>query len=163
MRTLAFLGLSLALFGFGAILVPVFREGVPGLSLTFLTDEPRMMGREGGIRPLLVSTVLVNGFAVVFVLLIGLPTSFALALMHFKDSFGRSRLFLRRALDLLTGTPSIVFGLFGHAFFCRYLGLGYSILAGALTLSLMVLPTFVRFCEDAFGFVPREVWRIQNP
>ena len=60
----------------------------------------------------------------------------------------------RRSLDVLAGVPSIVFGLFGNAFFCKTLGLGFSILSGGLTLACMVLPILIRSTEEGFRAVP---------
>jgi hypothetical protein len=65
--------------------------------------------------------------------------------------FGR---LVRRSLDVLAGVPSIVFGLFGNAFFCNTLGLGFSILSGGLTLACMVLPILIRSTEEGFRAVP---------
>jgi len=61
---------------------------------------------------------------------------------------------VRRSLDVLAGIPSIVFGLFGNAFFCVYLGMGFSILSGGLTLACMVLPILIRSTEEGFRSVP---------
>jgi phosphate transport system permease protein len=65
--------------------------------------------------------------------------------------FGR---LTRRSLDVLSGVPSIVFGLFGNVFFCKTLGLGFSILSGGLTLACMVLPILIRSTEEGFRAVP---------
>ena len=70
-----------------------------------------------------------------------------------ETSFARN---VRRSLDVLAGVPSIVFGLFGNAFFAITLGFGYSILAGGLTLGCMILPILVRSCEQAITAVPAE-------
>jgi phosphate transport system permease protein len=59
-------------------------------------------------------------------------------------------------LDILAGVPSIVFGLFGNVFFCKVLGLGFSILSGGLTLACMVLPILIRSTEEGFRAVPNE-------
>src|SRR5262249_28440377 len=63
---------------------------------------------------------------------------------------------VRRSLDVLSGVPSIVFGLFGNALFCKILGLGFSILSGGLTLACMVLPILIRCTEEGFRSVPPE-------
>jgi phosphate transport system permease protein len=63
---------------------------------------------------------------------------------------------VRRSLDVLAGVPSIVFGLFGNVFFCKVLGLGFSILSGGLTLACMVLPILIRSTEEGFRAVPNE-------
>jgi len=61
-----------------------------------------------------------------------------------------------RLLDVLAGVPSIVFGLFGNAFFCKTLGMGFSILSGGLTLACMVLPILIRSTQEGFRGVPDE-------
>jgi phosphate transport system permease protein len=70
-----------------------------------------------------------------------------------RDAFGR---LVRRSLDVLAGVPSIVFGLFGNAFFCIWLGMGFSILSGGLTLACMALPILIRATEEGFRAVPGE-------
>ncbi len=67
--------------------------------------------------------------------------------------FGR---FIESSLDVLAGIPSIVFGLFGNAFFCIYLDLGFSILSGGLTLACMVLPILIRTATEGLHLVPNE-------
>jgi len=62
---------------------------------------------------------------------------------------------IRRSLDVLAGVPSIVFGLFGNAFFCVVLGMGFSILSGGLTLACMVLPILIRSAEQGLRAVPQ--------
>jgi phosphate transport system permease protein len=68
---------------------------------------------------------------------------------------GRLTAVIRFGADCLAGIPSIIFGLFGFVFFVITLGMGLSILAGALTLALMVLPTIIRTSEEAIRAVPR--------
>jgi len=85
---------------------------------------------------------------------LGLGTAILLAEFTPRSSlFGR---WVRRSLDVLAGVPSIVFGLFGSAFFCKTLGLGFSILSGGLTLACMVLPMLIRSIEVGFSAVPDE-------
>lgn len=64
---------------------------------------------------------------------------------------------LREAIDILNGTPSIVFGLFGLSFFVIYLGFGYSIIAGWFALAFMILPVIIRTTEEAVRTVPKEL------
>lgn len=73
-----------------------------------------------------------------------------------RDGDRRGRI-VRHSLDTLAGVPSIVFGLFGNAVFTTLFGLGYSILAGGLTLACMVLPFLVRSVEQALATVPQSV------
>lgn len=127
-------------------------HGLSRLSWTFLTASPESAGRRGGIGPILVSTFLILGVCFTVSLPIGLGTAILLAEFTSDQSpFGRMT---RRSLDVLAGVPSIVFGLFGNAFFCKTLGLGFSILSGGLTLACMVLPIVIRSTEEGFRAVP---------
>ena len=127
-------------------------NGLTRLSWTFLTAPPESAGRRGGIGPILVSTFLILGVCLAVSLPIGVGTAVLLAEFTSDQSFfGRMT---RRSLDVLAGVPSIVFGLFGNAFFCKTLGLGFSILSGGLTLACMVLPILIRSTEEGFRAVP---------
>jgi phosphate transport system permease protein len=118
----------------------------------FLTSEPVRSGREGGIAPILVSTASILGVCLAAVLPLGLGT--AMFLTEFVPGGGRIERWLRGSLDVLAGVPSIVFGLFGNALFCRLLGLRFSILSGGLTLACMALPSVIRATEEGFRSVP---------
>src|SRR3989339_313541 len=120
-------------------LAVVVSNGVQALSVDFLLTAPEDAGRSGGIGPILVSTLAI----VVICLAVALPLAFAVAVMLTEgcDPTGRIATLMRGSLDVLASVPSVVFGLFGLSLFCRQLGLGYSIAAGGLTLSCMILPT----------------------
>jgi len=136
------------------ILGDLLAHGAHRLDWSFLVDAPRSAGRAGGIGPILISTLLV--LAVCLAVSVPLGTGAAVLLAEFtspRDTFGR---LVRRSLDVLAGVPSIVFGLFGNAFFCVYLGLGFSVLSGGLTLACMVLPILIRATEEGFRAVPEE-------
>ena len=127
-------------------------HGVSHVSWTFLTAAQENAGRGGGIGPILISTFLILGVCLAVSLPIGIGTAVLLAEFTSDQSlFGRMT---RRSLDVLAGVPSIVFGLFGNAFFCKTLGLGFSILSGGLTLACMVLPILIRSTEEGFRAVP---------
>lgn len=128
-------------------------NGVSGINWAFLTEAPRMAGREGGIAPILVSTGLILAVCMGVSVPLGLGSAVFLSELTTLDS--RSGRFLRRSLDVLSGVPSIVFGLFGNVFFCVYLGLGFSILSGGLTLACMVLPILIRATEEGLRAVPQ--------
>lgn len=127
-------------------------HGVGQVSWEFLTAAPRDAGRAGGIGPIIVSTLLIVLVCMLVAVPIGLGTAVFLAEFTPKEVlFGR---LVRRSLDVLAGVPSIVFGLFGSAFFCKTLGLGFSILSGGLTLACMVLPILIRSIEVGLRAVP---------
>lgn len=126
--------------------------GLSSLSWDFITTEPSNSGRNGGIAPILVSTGLIVGTSLLIVIPIGLTS--ALLLSEKLPPSTKLGLLLRQVLNVLAGVPSIVFGLFGNAFFCYALGLGFSILSGALTLACMVLPYFIRTVEAGLTAIP---------
>jgi phosphate transport system permease protein len=134
------------------ILANVIIHGIDHLSWSFLVEAPRRSGRTGGIGPILVSTSLI----LVVCLAAALPLAFgtAVLLSEFAPRRGRAIRFIRLSLDALAGIPSIIFGIFGNAFFCIFLGLGFSILSGGLTLACMVLPILIRTTEDSFRSIP---------
>ena len=140
---------------FIAVLYDVVREGLPLVSLDFVVDGTADLGRSGGIGPILVSTGMILGVCLLAALPLGLGC--AVWLSEFRENRGLSGRIVRRSLDVLAGLPSIVFGLFGYAFFCQALGLGFSILSGGLTLACMVLPVFIRAVEVALRAVPQEM------
>ncbi|WP_297745016.1 phosphate ABC transporter permease PstA [Nitrosomonas sp.] len=134
------------------ILFDLIRGGSTLLSWQFLTDVPRDAGRAGGISSILASTLLV----LLIALLAALPISWATAVMlteyvPAESPFGR---WVRYSLQVLACVPSIIFGLFGYAFFSLYLGLGFSILSGGLTLACMLLPILVSTAEAGLRAVP---------
>lgn len=134
------------------LLADIVVHGLPRLSWEFLLEAPRDAGRKGGIGPILVSTVLILAVCLAVALPVGLGTAVMLSEFTRADSrFGPA---VRGSLDVLAGVPSIVFGLFGNAFFSIYLGLGFSILSGGLTLACMVLPLLIRTCEEGLRAVP---------
>ncbi len=136
------------------LLVDILIHGLSQLSWSFLVEAPKNAGRSGGIGPIIVSTVLILGVAMVTAVPLSLATAVLLSEFTRHDSvFGR---LVRRSLDVLAGVPSIVFGLFGNAFFCIYLGLGFSILSGGLTLACMVLPLLIRTAEEGLQATPND-------
>jgi phosphate transport system permease protein len=136
------------------LLADVIWHGAGRISWGFLTSPPRNAGRAGGIGPMLVSSALILAVCLAAALPIGLGTAALLA--EFTPAHGVFGRLVRRSLDVLSGVPSIVFGLFGNAFFCKTLGMGFSILSGGLTLACMVLPLLIRSTEEGFRAVPNE-------
>jgi phosphate transport system permease protein len=142
-------GLTLGVLAF--IIAFILWHGLPHVTWTFLTESPRAMGREGGVLPMIVGTAWVTGLAVFIAAPIGVAT--AIYLTEYTRE-GRLTAVIRFGADCLAGIPSIIFGLFGFVFFVITLGMGLSIISGALTLALMVLPTIIRTSEEAICAVP---------
>jgi phosphate transport system permease protein len=133
------------------ILAFILAHGLPHVTWTFLTESPSSMGREGGIFPMILGTLLVAGLAVLVAAPIGVAT--AVYLTEYTRE-GRLTAVIRFGADCLAGVPSIIFGLFGFVFFAITLRMGLSVLSGSLTLALMVLPTIIRTSEEAIRAVP---------
>jgi phosphate transport system permease protein len=134
------------------ILSDLVRGGIEHLSWGFLVDPPQNAGRNGGIGSILISTALV----LLIALAVALPLGWATAAMLSEYVSTRSRFgyAVRYSLQILAAVPSIVFGLFGNIFFSIYLGLGFSILSGGLTLACMLLPILVSTAEVGLRAVP---------
>lgn len=148
MWILAVLTIGALLFVIQYILV----KGLPHVTWDFLSEAPESMGRSGGVLPMVIGTLWVAGMAVMIAAPIGVAT--AIYLTEYTRE-GRITAIIRFGADCLAGIPSIIFGLFGFVFFGITLGMGFSILSGALTLALMVLPTIIRTSEEAIRAVPR--------
>ena len=136
------------------ILSDIVRGGIGQLNWAFLTTAPIDTGRDGGIAPILVATLLILAVCLAVSLPIGIGTAILLA--EFTSNHNWYGRLVRRSLDVLAGVPSIIFGLFGNAFFSQTLGLGFSILSGGLTLACMVLPILIRSTEAGLTAVPQE-------
>ncbi|WP_242019208.1 phosphate ABC transporter permease PstA [Trichocoleus sp. FACHB-832] len=139
------------------LLSDIIWHGIGQISWDFLTTEPRNAGRNGGIAPILVSTGLIVGVCMAVSIPLGVGTAVLLTEFASNDSIlGR---LVRLSLDVLAGVPSIVFGLFGNAFFCKTFGMGFSILSGGLTLACMVLPILIRSTQEGLRGVPDDYRR----
>ena len=135
-----------------AIIIYILYQGLPRISWSFLTEIPRNMGRSGGIASAIVGTLMVTAVAIVIAVPFGIGTAFYLA-EYTKE--GIVTRIIRFSAESLAGIPSIVYGLFGFIFFVIYLNLGWSVLAGGLTLAVMILPTIIRTSEEAIRAVPQ--------
>ncbi len=154
-QQIAFSFITLATLAVIGILVIILQDivinGLPALSWEFLTSPPLDSGRAGGIFPAIIGTLYLVGGAIAIALPIGVGA--AIYLVEYTGE-GRVTQLIRTGIDLLNGTPSIVFGLFGLAFIVLYLNAGVSMLAGQVTLALMVLPTVIRTTEEALKSIP---------
>jgi phosphate transport system permease protein len=103
------------------------------------------------LLPMIVATAWTVVVSLAIAVPLGIMTAIYLHEYAFKSSISR---FLGLAIDTLAGIPSIIYGLFGLLFFCRFLHLGQSIIAGGLTLSIMILPVIIRTTEEALKTVP---------
>ena len=144
--TLFTCGLVLFLIGY------VLFHGIQNLSWSFLTTSPTYLPYRIGILPDILNTV----YLVVAAILIVIPLG-AGAAVYLTEYAANQRIvrLIEYAAETLSGIPSIIYGLVGMLFFCQFLHLGTSLLAGALTLVIMNLPTVMRTTQESLKTVPQ--------
>ena len=127
-------------------------KGVPHISWSFLSTSFSALDEgRNGILPMIINTLYIVAITLLIVTPIGL--SAAIYLTQYAKQ-GRLVRTIRFATEVLSGVPSVLFGLFGYTVFCHMLGLGTSILAGCLTMTICILPTIVRTTEESLLAVP---------
>lgn len=152
MRTLmmvcAALTCVLAVFLIAYVLV----KGVPNLSWQLLRTKPSYLDGTIGILPDIISTVCM----VLATLLVVLPLGVCAA-MYLTEYAANKKLVavIEYAAETLSGIPSIIYGLVGQMFFCQFLGMKKSLIAGAMTLVIMNLPTIMRTTQESLKTVPQ--------
>lgn len=129
----------------------VAAKGAPVITAEFLFQMPERMGKTGGILPTIIATFYLALLAILIATPLGVGT--AVYLTEYTRESVLTRI-IRFGADALAGVPSIIFGLFGFILFVIRLKLGWSILAGSLTLAIMILPTIIRTSEEAIRVVP---------
>jgi phosphate transport system permease protein len=146
----------LAMFPLFSILITVISKGVPVLSAEFFTFSMRnVVGEGGGIYHALIGTLLITGAAAVISVPIGLFT--AIYLVEYSDGNRLSR-WIRFLVDVMTGIPSIVAGLFAYALFVLFFGPGVRLgIGGSVALSVLMIPVVVRSTEEMLKLVPNEL------
>jgi phosphate transport system permease protein len=130
----------------------IFIQGLPAISLEFLTGFPREGMRAGGILPAIIGTVLLTLGTAIFAVPLGIGAGVYLSEYATE---GRLTRLIRLAIINLAGIPSVVYGLFGLGLFVLFLNFGTSILAASLTLSIMTLPVIISTAEEALRSVPQ--------
>jgi phosphate transport system permease protein len=142
-------GLTLILLIF--IIAFVLVRGLPQVTPHFLSADIEDMGRGGGIFPTIVTTIYLSLVALAVASPLGVGT--AIYLTEYTKESWVTRM-IRFGAECLAGVPSIILGLFGFVLFVMKMHLGWSILSGGLTLSIMILPTIIRTSEEAIKSVP---------
>jgi len=146
------LAMVLALVSLAALVYDILRDGVPRLSWAFLTSIPSRRAADAGILTALAGSVYVIALSATIAIPIGIG-----AAIHLEEYGGRGR--LSRIIEInianLAGVPSIIYGLLGLGLFVRMMAMGPSVLAGACTLGLLVLPVVIISTREALRAVPK--------
>ena len=135
-----------------AIVGYILINGLGGINWEFLSALYKPGLGQEGIWPMIVSTLMLIGLTVIIATPIGILSAIYLSEYAKKGALLE---LIRFATESLSGIPSIIYGLFGYAFFVVVCGLKLSILSGALTLSIMVLPIIIRTTEEALLAIPQ--------
>lgn len=147
MKTLIWFSAFLTTAALVCLIVYIMVRGLPHITWAFLTTPDD----NNSIFSMLITTVYIIGLTLLFAAPIGI-----FAAIHLVEYARPGRLvnIIRFTTESLSGIPSIIFGLFGYIFFVNILKFRYSLLAGALTLALTVLPTIIRTTEESLKTVP---------
>ncbi len=129
----------------------IFFRGFKVINIRFLTDVPRNGITEGGIFPAILGTFYLVLVSFIFAVPIGILAGVYIAEYTEENRFTQ---FIRVSVNILSGVPSIVFGLFGLAIFVNKMHFGVSILSGGLTLGILILPTVIQATIEALRSVP---------
>ena len=146
--------LLIALLTLATLLVDVFAKGLPRLNGEFVSNLDSRLASRAGIRPALVGTA----WLMALVAIISFPVGVGAAI-YLEEFAPKNKLttFLEVNIANLAGVPSIIYGLLGLAVFVRLMSLGRSILAGALTLVLLILPVIIVAAREALRAVPDSI------
>ena len=139
---------ALVLFLVGYVLI----KGLPNITWELLSTKPSYLTERIGILPDILNTLYVLAAALVIVLPLGVG-----AAIYLTEYAKNHRVVgaIEYAAETLSGIPSIIYGLVGMLFFCQFMGLGTSLMAGVLTLVIMNLPTIIRTTQESLKMVPQ--------
>ena len=154
LRLIIYLAAILTCFSLIAIVFYIIGNGMGRINFKFLISSySESPGGEKGILPMIINTF----YVLVITMLISFPIGLGSAI--YTTQYSKSNL-LKKIVsfssDILSGIPSVTFGLFGYSVFCSKYRLGTSIIAGCLTMAICVLPTIIRGCEEALEKVPED-------
>lgn len=126
-------------------------RGLPNITIQFLTSKPSLVRETIGILPNILNTVYIILMTIIVVLPIGIGSA-----VYLNEYAKNKRLvsLIELATETLAGIPSIIYGLVGMLIFVRFFSFGTSLVAGAMTLAIMTLPTIIRTVQESLKTVP---------
>lgn len=151
LNTLVYLSAGIIVLMLIGIIGYILYRGIPNLSLEFLTTKPSLINEKTGILPNILNTV----YIILMTLVIVVPLGIGAAI--YLNEYAKNKKFVRiieLATETLAGIPSIIYGLVGMLIFVQFCSLGTSLIAGALTLVIMTLPTIIRTTQESLKTVP---------
>jgi phosphate transport system permease protein len=149
---LCLIGIMISLASLAVLLVDAFMDGLPWLDFQFLTSFPSRFPEQAGILAALFGSIWVVGLTAIISFPVGVG-----AALYLEEYAPQNRLtaFIQLSIANLAGVPSIVYGILGLGLFVEALTLGRSVLAGALTMTLLILPVIIIASREAIRSVPK--------
>lgn len=148
---LFFASIIIGVAGLTTLVVEILIEGLPWLSVDFITHYPSRHPEESGLKAALFGSFWIIGLTAAFSIPLGVAT--AIYLVEFAADNWLTRI-IQVNISNLAGVPSIIYGLLGLAVFVQFMVLGRTIIAGALTMSLLILPIVIMASQEAIRAVP---------
>lgn len=134
------------------LLLSITASGIPHLTTDFLTNPPSRFPEKSGVFPSIMGTIWNMSLTGFFA--IGMGMTAAIYLEEYSSHSNRFVQFIKINIQNLAGVPSIIYGILGLTLFVRWMGLGRSVIAGALTMALLILPTITIATQEALRAVP---------
>ena len=152
MRVLMYIGVGITCFTAVFLIIYVMVKGIPNISWELLSTKPSYLSGRIGILPDILNTIYILIATLVIVLPLGVG-----AAVYLTEYAKNKRLvaIIEYAAETLSGIPSIIYGLVGMLFFCQFLNMQTSLIAGAMTLVVMNLPTVMRTTQESLKTVPQ--------
>lgn len=156
-ETFKWFGIACTLFGLvmlAIFLTGIIRDGLSRIDWEFLTSYTSRRAGKAGVYPAILGTLWMLGLTLIIAIPIGIAAG-----IYLEEYGKRNRLasIIEVNIANLAGVPSVIYGLLGLEIFCRILGMGSSILAGACTLSLLILPVIIVSTREALKAVPHSL------
>ena len=155
-KGLMIVSLLLVFAALAGIIIAIAVKGLSSLNLSMIIETPKggyYLGKEGGIANAIVGSLYLMAGATILAFIISLPVALALQKEYLSRRFAD---FTRLVLDILWGTPSIVYGAFGFVIMV-FLGMRASLLGGIVVLTLLIIPIMIRAMDEAIRLVPFEL------
>ena len=149
-----FLGNLIGILFLGILLLDILRDGWKWLDWDFITSFPSRFAAKAGIFPAVIGSLWLMVLTLIFAVPVGIAT--AVYLEEFASK-GFLTSLIQTNISNLAGVPSIVYGILGLAVFVRGIGLGRTVLAGALTMSLLILPVIIITAQEAIKTTPETI------
>ncbi|MFJ7697599.1 phosphate ABC transporter permease PstA [Lysinibacillus fusiformis] len=152
-KTLFFLATTFALVTLAILLYRIVTQGIDYLNIDFLTNFASRFADKAGVKAALLGSLWLMAVVAPVSIILGVGTA-----IYLEEYAKKNRIndFIRMNISNLAGVPSIVFGLLGLTIFVRMMGLGKSVLAAGLTMSLLILPVIIVAAQEAIRAVPNE-------